>query len=115
MRPEQVRFSSHLRPFRVALLRCSDPECECTTVSFELKEGAAGRGREERRLGFTIRVDGETWEEIDPPSRAPQVAKLVSEFLRDYPPAERAAIRAACREKKRMALGEIWSAERWPE
>lgn len=103
MRPELVRFSSHPCPFRVALFRCGDPECECTEVTFKLKEARARGERRGRRLAFTIRVDGETWEEIDPPTRSPQVAELVGEFLRDYPPAERAAIKAACDEKKRIA------------
>ena len=103
MRPEQVSFSSHPRPFRVGVFRCGDPECECTAVTFKLKEAAARRASGGRRLAFTIRIDGETWEEIDPPSRAPQVAELVDEFLRDYPPVERAAIQAECREKRRVA------------
>ncbi len=48
-------------------------------------------------------MDGETWEEVDPPSRTPEIAALVREFLRDYPPGEREAIQKVHREKSRIA------------
>lgn len=103
MKPQQVRFSSRPRPFRVTPSSCQNPECECTEVTFRLAETSAGGRPTDAPLEFEIRVDGETWQEIDPPSRSPEIAELVREFLRDYPAAERKTLEEACREKKQIA------------
>ncbi len=102
MRPDQVRFSQCPRPFQVAMTRCANPECECTEVAFGLQEVMEVDEPNEDAIVFTIRLDGETWEEVDPPPRTPEIARLVQEFLRDYPPSEREAIQRIGREKKRI-------------
>ena len=103
MRPEQIRFSSYPHAFRVEISRCHNLECECTEVTFKLKETAADARPADGLLAFDVRIDGEAWKEVDPPPRSPQVAELVREFLDDYPARERASLKEACRKKKQTA------------
>jgi len=103
MRPEQVRFSSCPSSFLVEMTQCANPECECTEVGFHFQELVErDRPTTERKL-FQIRVDGETWTEVDPPPRPPEIDRWVEEFLRDYPPCEQKDIQETCREKQRIA------------
>jgi hypothetical protein len=103
MKPELVRFSSHPRPFHVTVIRCHAPDCDCTDVTFKFRENIEDARAEAKPMAFAVRMNGLAWKEIDPPSRPPQTARMVDEFLRDYPSAEREAIRQFCEQKLRGA------------
>ena len=51
------------------------------------RTGEGGPTRRGRR-GLSSTHERPSWEEIDPPSRPPEIARLVQEFLRDYPPGD---------------------------
>jgi hypothetical protein len=78
-------------------------DCDCTTVTFTLSELTESGAPLLGGLAFKVPVDGLTWEEVDPPSRSEKGTALVEEFLRDYPAAEKEAMRAECEEKQRIA------------
>lgn len=101
MRPELVRFSSHPSSFWVRPEFCVNPECECSEVRFAFGEADEEKGLD--GLKFQVRLDGETWRELDPPARPAAVAALVQEFLEDYPPQEKQALRTHCLLKKQSA------------
>ena len=103
MKPELIRFSSHPRPFRVETVHCTNLECECTEVTFHFRELVEDGKSTAEAMVFQVRLDSQTWEEIVPPHRLPEVAQLVQEFLRDYPRGEREAIQELCQEKSRIA------------
>ena len=103
MKPELVRFSSHPRPFHVDVIRCHTPDCECTEVTFNLRELVQDDQTGAKPMTFALRMDGLTWKESDPPPRTPQIARMMEEFLRDYPLKEREAIRRYSEEKLRGA------------
>jgi hypothetical protein len=103
MKPELARFSSHPHPFHVEVIRCHAPDCECTDVAFNFREGVQDAPAGAKPLTFAVRMDGLAWKEIDPPPRAPEIARMVEEFLRDYPLEEREAIRQFSEEKLRGA------------
>ncbi len=103
MTPEVVRFGSRHGQFLLKMSRCTNPECDCTEATFQLQEATEPGADAAEPVAFQIRIDGRTWEEIDPPSRPAEIAGLVAEFLRDYPAAERAALQEACLEKQRIA------------
>lgn len=102
MKPELVRFSSHHHPFRVRWQQCSNPDCDCTEVIFHFAEVAQPGDAIAGPMRFAARVDPETWQEVEAPERPAAVAKFVREFLRDYPPQERAAFQEASRKKTEL-------------
>jgi hypothetical protein len=103
MKPEVVRFSGRPHPFRVAISRCANPECECTETAFHLQEVIEPGESAAEPIVFHVRVDARTWEEITPPARAAEIARLAQEFLRDYPAGEKAGLKKAMLEKQRIA------------
>lgn len=103
MKPELVRFSSRPHPFSVHMTRCTNPACECSDVTFEVLEAVESDESDAAPIAFRVHIDSQTWEEIEPPTRLPEIARLVQEFLRDYPAAETAALQRACAEKRRIA------------
>ena len=105
MKPELVRFSSHPHPFQVETVRCTNAECECTEVAFRVRERVKRGQSAAGAVAFQVRMNGQTWEEVDPPPRPPEIARLVEEFLRDYPPAEREVIRRSTQEKFKLPGG----------
>ena len=82
MKPELVRFQSRPGRFRVRVSRCDNPECGCAKTTFRLGEVFEPGGAATEPLVFQVRIDGRTWEEIDPPARPAEVARLIDEFLR---------------------------------
>jgi hypothetical protein len=100
MLPQVVRFASHPGLFQVTVDYCANLDCECADVRFHLaaKSGDGGTAAKPTRL--EIRVDPESWSEVDPPERPEAQAKIVSEFLYDFPPSEREAFAAMARDKK---------------
>ena len=48
---------------------CANPECECGDVFLELLDHADGGGAKEGPPVLEMRVDTETWQELDPPAR----------------------------------------------
>ena len=103
MRPEVVRFSSHPRPFRVEIIRCANLECGCTEVAFNFRERVKRSRAAVEGMAFQVLMNGQTWEEIDPPTRPPAIARLVQEFLHDYPPGDRESIQRLTEEKGQIA------------
>ena len=94
MRPQRISFSAYPGTFRLRVFQCRRVDCTCTEVTFELGELPDAGRRSERLAPVVIRVDVPTWQETNPPPRPPQVAAVVAEFLRDYPPAEREELQA---------------------
>lgn len=82
---------------------CTNPECDCTELRFALRQDAEEGETGSEGLRLLLRIDSETWEEIEPPSRPAPMALLVREFLDDYPPREKQALRNRCQSKKRAA------------
>ena len=103
MKPELVRFSRHPSPFRVEITQCANMDCDCTEVAFTVREVARNGQDAAEAMAFQVRVEGQTWEEIEPPPRSAEVAALVQELLRDYPLSERDSIRRLVQEKVRIA------------
>ena len=103
MQPEQVRFSTHPRPFRVLAAQCVNLACACSEVTFDLVAVVEAGTPASVRLRLRFRVDPETWQEVQAPERSAALAALVQEFLRDYPEAERLAFQQAARQKQQMA------------
>ena len=77
MKPELVRFSSRSHPFRVEIICCGNPECECTDVTFDFREKVEDGQAPASAIAFQVRIDGLAWKEIAPPSRPPEIARLV--------------------------------------
>jgi len=83
--------------------QCSNPECECSEVTFHLLEAAEDGQSPAKPLALEIRIDPETWQEVQAPERRAPLAECVREFLRDYPPEERLAFQEIGREKQELA------------
>ncbi len=83
------------------ITRCANLDCECTEVAFHFRELMESGQDAAKALVFHVRMAGQMWEEIAPPSRSAEVDRLVQEFLRDYPPGEREAIQRRSEEKLR--------------
>jgi hypothetical protein len=103
MKLERVRFASHPQPFRVVASQCTNPACACSVVTFDLVEVLEAGQPAQTRLRLEIRVDPETWEEVQVPERPGAWGSLIQEFLRDYPAAERQLFREAAQKKQKMA------------
>ncbi len=103
MTPERVRFSSHRFPFFVEVTQCSSLACECGELMFELDEASDREELPPDPMCIRIRVDPETWQEVEPPPRSPVAAAIVQEFLRDYPAEQRAVFQKSARRKKDQA------------
>lgn len=83
---------------------CANPECECGDVFLELLDHADGGGAKEGPPVLEMRVDTETWQELDPPARPAPLEALAREFLRAYPASgARAAWQAEVARKRREA------------
>lgn len=100
MKPERIRFSSHPRPFRVLESQCIDPTCACSEVTFDLVEVMEAGTTVGTRLRLEIRIEPETWLEIQAPVRPAVLAELVQEFLRDYPAEERLIFQQVAQKKQ---------------
>ena len=101
MIPEVMQFSCCDHPFRVGITRCADFECECTELYFSLREVTDdGRPVPEGRT-LEVRVDGDTWQEIDAPSRDAQSEQMVRELLDGYPTTGKEHLQQDVREKRR--------------
>ena len=104
MTPERVRFSSHPNVFKVATTRCSNPECDCTSVQValtELPREASVGGR--MRIKFSF--DADVWQEpAVPEGRPAEETAIIEEFLRDYPPTAKEALQKNVRRKRNWAV-----------
>ena len=100
--PQRISFSAHPGTFWLRVFQCSRVDCSCTEVTFELSEMPDARWPSEHLAPVVIRVDVPTWQETNPPPRPPQLAAVVSEFLRDYSPAEREELQAWFGERQRI-------------
>ncbi len=103
MKPEQVLFSLHPRPFRVSVLQCTKPGCPCSEVTFDLVEVVEADLPAETPLRLQFNVDPNTWLEVSAPERPPAQARMIAEFLADYPARERSIFQGAIRKKQRIA------------
>jgi hypothetical protein len=82
---------------------CANPECECGDVFLDLLDCThRGRAGQDRPV-LELRVDTQTWQEVEPPKRPATLEALAQEFLREYPTAARAAWRAEVERKRREA------------
>lgn len=89
MEPQLVRFSSALNPFRVRVEQCINLQCECADVTFTLTAVPDTAEPTADATSLAIRVEPESWQEIDPPERSAAQQGIVREFLNDYPPTQR--------------------------
>lgn len=103
MMPEVVRFSGGGNPFRVEVARCGDLNCECTDLFFDLREVAEDGRPVPGGQALRIRIDGDTWQEIEPPARGPRVTQIVQELLEGYPAKGREHLQRQVRAKRRAA------------
>ncbi len=108
MRPELVSFDSHPNSFSVRISQCSNPMCDCNSVTFSLVEEILGDEDEETQDSYTksrrldIHVNPDSWQEISVPERSPEDAVIVKEFLRDYPLAERLYFQEYARKNEKI-------------
>jgi hypothetical protein len=98
-----VRFSSHPRPFLVKDSYCSNADCTCNEVFLTFKEISDSGEQLPDPLSFAASVHLDTWQEKDPPSRSPEVAAWVREFLANCPSGRRAEFKASYEEGRRVA------------
>lgn len=98
-----VWFSDHPRPFLVTEEYCSNPECSCTEIGLTLQEISNCGSEVPQPLSLRLRVDLATWEERDPPQRAPQSAEWVRQFLSEFPADRRAELKGRSERKKQTA------------
>lgn len=103
MMPKVVRFSCSQSPFQVTVTGCNDLTCDCTELSFLLREVGKTGELPPDGLNVKIRVDAETWQEVAAPPRDPVSAQMVRELLDDYPASEKERLQYLAREKRRIA------------
>ncbi len=103
MMPNVVRFSCSQNPFRVTIIACSAPECDCTHLFFTLQEVTDDGRLVTGGLTLKIRVDGDTWQEVAAPPRDRVADQIVRELLDDYPASGKAYLQQQAREKRRVA------------
>lgn len=103
MMPEVVRFACGGNPFRVEVARCGDLDCECTDLFFDLREVAEDGRPVPGGQALRIRIDGDTWQEIEPPARDPRTAQIVQELLDGYPVKGKEHLQRQVRNKRRAA------------
>ena len=99
MIPEAVRFAGYAGMFRIEFI----PGAERGEVTAYLQQQTDRGQYLSQGLRLEIRVDPMVWREMAPPERSPGQAKLVEEFLRQYPEEGRAQLRAAVAEQQRQA------------
>ena len=63
------------------IIYCPNLDCDCTKVTFNIRELLDDGESVAEGLIFRVQMDGRTWEEIDPPPRSPEVARLVQETI----------------------------------
>jgi len=95
--------ATYPQPLWVRGSLCANPECECGHVFLELLDhadrGRAGHGPPV----LEMRVDTETWQEVDAPRRPAPLEALAREFLREYSAGARAAWQAMVERRRREA------------
>jgi hypothetical protein len=91
VRPERVLFQCHPGTFVVSALACSNFECPCSVLTFDLREVRSRRreGRQRSPLSIQFRVDVSVWDEVDAVQRPALISEIIEEFLRDFPEFER--------------------------
>ena len=95
--------AAYPQPLWVRGSLCANPECECGDVFLELLDRTdRGRAGQDRPV-LELRVDTQTWREVDPPERPATLEALAQEFLREYSTAARAAWHAEVERKRREA------------
>ena len=96
--------ATYPQPLWVRGSLCANPECECRDVFLELLDHADGGGAGHGPPVLEMRVDTETWQEVDAPKRPAPLEALAREFLREYSAGARAAWQAEV-ERRGARLG----------
>lgn len=96
MLPTTVRFTSAQGEFDLAIEACGSLDCPCTEVTFNSRSG--------KKALLAVRVDTETWQEVEPPAeRSDTATQMALEFLRDFPQSERDTLRKFFADKRTIA------------
>lgn len=82
---------------------CANPECECGEVFLGLFDRASGGRTGRVRPVLELRVDAQTWQEVNAPERPAPLEALAREFLREYSAADRAEWQDEIERKRRQA------------
>ncbi|MHB0958705.1 MAG: SEC-C metal-binding domain-containing protein [Pirellulaceae bacterium] len=95
--------ATYPQPLWVRGSLCANPECECPDVFLDLLDHADGGRAGDGPPVLEMRVDTETWQEVDAPERPAPLEALAREFLREYSADARAAWQMEVDRKRREA------------
>jgi hypothetical protein len=80
-----VRFSVHLRPFKLRDYYCKNLGCPCNDVTVELVEVEEDGRSVSNPICFRFKINVETWQRESTAAFSEPIAALIDEFMRDCP------------------------------